>query len=75
MSIRVTMVIEDFDDLKDRCWGGAVSVLEKVEEKGMEDELMDLLEQFDFESETDLNDFIHFDLENWEPFDRLWDDD
>ena len=32
-----------FEDLKKECWSGAVDTLQKIEEEGKEDELMELL--------------------------------
>ena len=71
----------DFDGLYKSSWGGAVQVLDKVKEKGLEDELMNLLEELQGYEDgqrfdrTRLNDFICFDLDNCEPFENLWDDD
>lgn len=76
MKINNPLEINDFIDLKNECWSGALNVLEKVEEKGRESELMDLLEELNscspFEDMTQLNDFIWFDLENWEGWENLY---
>lgn len=77
MEIKFYDSISSFEELKDRCWSGALQVLEKVEEKGLEDELMDLLvclnEDGDtWDSLTAINDFIWFDLEMWNGFENLW---
>lgn len=70
--------IETFEQLEDMCWSGALTILKQVKEKGLEDELMDLLvmisEGEPFESDTEINDFIWFDLENYEGFEDLWKD-
>lgn len=55
----------DFYDLKDRVWGQACQILEKIEEEDKEDELMSLiLESFsDVPSMTEINDFIAYEWE------------
>lgn len=56
-----------FDDLKEICWSGALQNLEEIEEKGKENELMQLLGEVFFDeipTETELNDFLWF--ENFE---------
>lgn len=52
----------DFYDLKDMVWSGAVDTLNTIEEKGKEDELMQLLEEnfCDIPTETEVNDFLWF---------------
>ena len=52
-----------FEDLKDECWSGAIDTLQKIEEEGKEDELMELLQDMftDIPTETELNDFLWFD--------------
>lgn len=52
-----------FEDLKDECWSGAIDTLQKIEEEGKEDELMELLQDIfsDIPTETELNDFLWFD--------------
>ena len=69
--------IDTFEQLEDMCWSGALTILKQVKEKGLEDELMDLLvmisEGEPFESDTEINDFIWFDLENYEGFENLFD--
>lgn len=52
-----------FEDLKKECWSGAVNTLQKIEEEGKEDELMELLQDIftDIPTETELNDFLWFD--------------
>ena len=52
-----------FEDLKKECWSGAVDTLQKIEEEGKEDELMELLQNiFTYiPTETELNDFLWFD--------------
>ena len=55
----------DFYDLKDRVWGQACQILEKIEEEGKERELMNLiLECFsDVPSMVEVNDFIAYEWE------------
>ena len=70
--------ISTFDELLENSWGGAKSVLKQVEEKNREDELMDLLEEIfpayeDIPTETQINDFIWFDLEELEGWENLFD--
>lgn len=52
-----------FEDLKKECWSGAVDTLQKIEEEGKEDELMELLQDIftDIPTETEMNDFLWFD--------------
>ena len=77
MEIKFYDSISDFQELKERCWSGALQVLERVEEKGLEDLLMNLLQDLSIEDNiwediTAINDFIWFDLENWDGFRNLW---
>ena len=61
-----------FEDLKDNCWSGAIDTLDKVEEEGKEEELMDLLEEVfegDIPTLTEVNDYLRF--EDDEIFERL----
>lgn len=72
----ITREINGFQDLQDNAWSGAVAVLEQVEKKGKEDEVLDLLEEIFFgytPTETEVNDFIWFDLENY--IEGLWDEE
>lgn len=50
----------DFEDLKSECWSGAITTLEKIEEEGKEDELMDLLNGIfsNIPSMLKINDFL-----------------
>ena len=61
-----------FEDLRDNCWSGAIDTLDRVEEEGKEEELMDLLEEV-FEGNiptlTEVNDYLRF--EDDEIFERL----
>lgn len=79
MAIRFMKEIETFEELQEMSWSGAFQTLRRVEEKGLEEELMNLLEEIamdtPFESDTQLNDFIWFDLENYEPFNKMWGDE
>lgn len=54
-----------FEDLKSKCWQGAVDTLETIEEAGKEEELMKYLENFYINSGeipdlTEVNDFLWF---------------
>lgn len=56
--------IESFEDLKNTSWSGAINTLEKIEEEGKYQELMDLLEELGNETEytrTQINDMLWFD--------------
>lgn len=55
----------DFYDIRDNAWGGATFTLDTIEDKGKEQEFMDLLEELypDGADETELNDFIAFEDE------------
>lgn len=52
----------DFYDIRENAWGGATFTLDTIEEKGKEQEFMDLLDELypDGADETELNDFIAF---------------
>lgn len=52
----------DFYDIRENAWGGATFTLDTIEEKGKEQEFMDLLDELYPEGadETELNDFIAF---------------
>lgn len=58
--------VNDFYELKQNSWSGALQTLEQVEEKGVEGQVLDLLNDVIGEglTETQLNDYIWFDLEN-----------
>lgn len=51
-----------FEDLKKRCWSGAIDTLQKIEEKGKQEQLMNLLqEEFSgIPSITEVNDLLWF---------------
>lgn len=58
-----------FEDLKRECWSGAINTLQKIEELGLEDDFMILLESvfevgLDLDGKiptmTELNDFLWF---------------
>lgn len=63
--------VYDFEELKDFCWSGAIQTLEAIEEKGKEEDfinlLNDILECNDIDgvkwTDTQLNDFIWFDTD------------
>ena len=74
--------VNNFSDLKDNCWSGALQTLEAIEEKGKEEEFIDLLndlisnEEEQRMEETTLNDFIWFDTDFIEEMlnVKLWED-
>lgn len=55
----------DFYELKNHSWSGAIDTLNRIEEEGKEDELMDFLEECFTETPTDteVNDLLWFDDE------------
>lgn len=61
--------INNFWDLKDLWWSGAISRLEEIEKLRLENEFMAYLEEmFDYgetPSLTEINDFIWFECDNW----------
>ena len=77
--------VHNFYDLKNFCWSGATQTLDAIEEKGLEDEFLailnDILEMNEQEkqpwTETQLNDFIWFDTDYIEEcLDcKLWDEE
>lgn len=55
-----------FWDLKNMCWSGAIYTLNRIEDEGKEDELMQLLEDIFYDNtptDTQLNDFLWFDTD------------
>ena len=55
-----------FNELRDMCWSGAVNTLERVEEEGKGDALIELLEEYFYETtptETIINDLLWFEDE------------
>lgn len=58
--------INDFYELKEASWSGAIHTLDEIEEKGKEDELINYLNEIissydDGIEETKLNDILWFD--------------
>lgn len=55
-----------FNELYINSWSGAIQTLDKIEEEGKEDELMQLLEEIypDGADEVEVNDFLRFDSDN-----------
>lgn len=62
--IKFTKTIDTFTELKDIVWSGAVDTLNTIEKYDKEDELMDLLSNFEWESDTSINDYLWFDTDN-----------
>lgn len=52
----------DFYDLKDEVWEGAVDTLDRIENEGKQDELMEFLESYfmDIPTMTEVNDLLWF---------------
>lgn len=54
-----------FEDLKNNCWSGAISTLEAIEKAGLEDALMDYLDDIYYNDNTptmtEVNDLLWFD--------------
>lgn len=60
--------IDDFYDLMDLCWSGALDRLKEIEELGLQDVFFDYLESvFEYETYTltNINDFIWFEVDDW----------
>lgn len=51
----------DFYDLLEECWSGAINTLETIENNNKEEEFMDLLNEMDMSTLTEINDFLRFD--------------
>ena len=68
--IKYTVELNTIDDFD--AWSGGLTMLNRVREAGKIDELDALLEELSdcggFESDTQLNDFLWFDLENYDGF-------
>ena len=67
--IKVTVERDGWYDYKENAWGGAISTLNEVEAQDREDEAMEIIEEYMSEdvlgyipSETEVNDFIWFNL-------------
>lgn len=72
--------VNNFYDLKANSWSGAIQTLEAIEEKGLQDEFLTILNDIisTYENgieETKLNDFIWFDTDYIEETlnTKLWD--
>ena len=67
--MKVTVERDGWYDYKENAWGGALTTLDDVVKQGREYEAMEIIEEYMSEdvlgyipSETDLNDFIWFNL-------------
>lgn len=67
--IKIAVELYRWDEYKDNAWGGARTTLDDIEERGREEEAMDIIEEYFSEdvlgyipSETEVNDFIWFNL-------------
>lgn len=67
MTVVTKKEVAGFSDLYQQCWSGALQTLEMIEQLGKEEELMELLDEMfpDEVDDTELNDFIWFDAENY----------
>ena len=77
--MKVTVERDGWYDYKKNAWDGAISTLNEVAEQGREYEAMEIIEEYMSEdslgyipSETELNDFIWFELPD---IMHLYDDD
>ena len=71
--------INNFYELKNESWSGALQTLEAIEEKGLEEEFLDLINSLledNKMTDTQLNDFIWFDTDYIEETlnVKLWED-
>lgn len=61
--------IDNFDDLYEMCWSGALDRLNEARENDIEEEFFDyIVEQLqynDYLTETTVNDFIWFECDDW----------
>lgn len=64
---KIVYEVNDFNELKWECWAGAVQTLEQAQEKGLENEVIELCNSLissaenGFLSMTQLNEYIWFD--------------
>ena len=72
--IKYTVELNTIDDFD--AWSGGLTMLNRVRDAGKIQELDNLLDELSscgcFESDTQLNDFLWFDLENYDGF--SWDE-
>lgn len=74
--------VNNFEALKENCWSGAIQTLEAIEEKGLKNEFLDLLNSMIVDcfegkiEKTKLNDFIWFDTDYIEEYldVKLWEE-
>ena len=55
--------VSTFEELKENSWSGAIDTLNRIEELGLENEFIQVLEDVfdcDIPTETEVNDFIWF---------------
>lgn len=62
--IKFTKTIDTFEELQNMVWMGAVGTLNTIKQYDKEDELMDLLSSYEWESDTSINDYLWFDTDN-----------
>lgn len=64
MGIIIKKELNDFEELENLVWSGAVDTLETIKENNKEEELISILSEFEWESDTALNDYLWFDTDN-----------
>lgn len=65
LTVYIEKQFNNFYELFDNSWGGAVDTLNEIIKRGREDEVMQILEEEfcdDHPTDTQVNDFIWFDL-------------
>ncbi len=67
--IKVAIERDGWNDYKENAWGGALNTLDGIEKQGREEEAIEIIEEYMSEdtlgyipSETEVNDFIWFNL-------------
>ena len=67
--IKVAIEKNDWYDYRESAWGGALNTLDEIEAQGKENEAVEIIEEYMSEdtlgyipSETEVNDFIWFNL-------------
>ena len=61
--IEYTETINGFYELMEKCWSGAINTLNEIERHEKQEELMELLQEYTWESITQINDYLWFDTD------------
>lgn len=61
--IEYTETINGFYELMEKCWSGAINTLNEIERHEKQEELMELLQEYTWESMTQINDYLWFDTD------------